>query len=73
MARSCSDHDTEECIVAGTAPSDPDDGFPIAEMRLHLPQCPVGSGSRGNAAPVIPVCLWCFGVMAFFFALHKAQ
>jgi hypothetical protein len=64
--RSYSDHDTQKCGVAGSNRNDSGDGSPRVEFCPHLPQCPAGLGSCGDAIPVIHLCvrlLQCDGVL----------
>jgi len=56
--RSYSDHDTQECGIAGTDRDDSDDGSLSVDVRLQLPQSPAGSGSCGNSVLVVHLCVW---------------
>ncbi len=56
--RSYSDHDTQECSVAGFDRDDSDDGSFAVDVRLHLPQCLAERGSFGHAVLVLYLCVW---------------
>ena len=43
----------KKCGFAGSDRDDIDDGSPRVEFCPHLPQCPEGLGSCGDAVPVI--------------------
>ncbi len=56
--RSYCRHDTQKCGVAGTDPDDSDDVSFGRDARPHLPQCPAGLGSSGDAVLLAHLCVW---------------
>jgi hypothetical protein len=56
--RSYSDYDTQKCGIAGFDRDNIDDGSFGVHVRPHLPQCPAGLGTCGDAVPVIHLCVW---------------
>jgi len=57
---SYSDHDTQECCIAGTDRNDSGNRSLSVDVRLYRPQCPAGIGSSGDAVSVVRLCVCLF-------------
>jgi hypothetical protein len=61
----------KKCGFAGSDRDDIDDGSFVVVVRPHLPQCPTGLGSCGDAVPVIHLSVRLLRCAPFVYVFHR--